>query len=60
MSDNGSGSFGWQAPEILHNKNANSPEEKTKITKKVDIWSLGCLMFYVLSNSKHPFGDKYK
>lgn len=59
MSDNGSGSYGWQAPEILHNKSSISPDlKKIKITKKVDIWSLGCLMYYVLSNAEHPFGDK--
>ncbi|XP_018329756.1 serine/threonine-protein kinase/endoribonuclease IRE1 isoform X2 [Agrilus planipennis] len=43
------GTDGWIAPEIL---NGN---ERT--TCAVDIFSLGCLFYYVLSDGEHPFGD---
>jgi len=42
------GSFGWKAPEMITQK------EKTK---SVDIFSLGCTFYYLLTNGKHPFGE---
>ncbi|XP_043785399.1 serine/threonine-protein kinase/endoribonuclease IRE1 isoform X1 [Apis laboriosa] len=42
------GTDGWIAPEML---NGN------RTTCAVDIFSLGCVFYYVLSNGKHPFGD---
>lgn len=32
----------------------------TRLTKAVDIFALGCLFYYVLSNGGHPFGDRYE
>ena len=29
-------------------------------TTSVDIFSAGCLIYYVLSEGKHPFGDKLR
>ncbi|KAF5287499.1 hypothetical protein FQA39_LY04127 [Lamprigera yunnana] len=43
------GTDGWIAPEML---NGN---ERT--TCAVDLFSLGCLFYYVLSEGAHPFGD---
>ncbi|RZF48446.1 hypothetical protein LSTR_LSTR007931 [Laodelphax striatellus] len=43
------GTEGWIAPEMLLN---NRPT-----TCSVDIFSLGCVFYYVLSKGKHPFGD---
>ncbi|CAB3368428.1 Hypothetical predicted protein [Cloeon dipterum] len=43
------GTDGWIAPEMID-------PEKTA-TFSVDIFSLGCLFYYVLSKGKHPFGD---
>ncbi len=31
----------------------------TRLTKSVDIFAMGCLFYYVLSNGSHPFGDRY-
>ena len=31
-----------------------------RLTKAVDIFALGCLFYYVLSNGSHPFGDRYE
>ncbi|KAJ6511348.1 ribonuclease 2-5A-domain-containing protein [Mycena vitilis] len=32
----------------------------TRLTKSVDIFALGCLFFYMLTNGSHPFGDRYE
>ncbi|XP_043279722.1 serine/threonine-protein kinase/endoribonuclease IRE1 isoform X2 [Venturia canescens] len=42
------GTDGWIAPEILNGE---------RTTCAVDIFSLGCVFYYVLSRGKHPFGD---
>lgn len=33
---------------------------KTRLTKSVDIFSLGCLFYYVLTSGSHPFGDRFE
>ncbi|XP_022905104.2 serine/threonine-protein kinase/endoribonuclease IRE1 [Onthophagus taurus] len=43
------GTDGWIAPEMLCNTN--------RTTYAVDLFSLGCLYYYVLSEGGHPFGD---
>ncbi|XP_012256735.2 serine/threonine-protein kinase/endoribonuclease IRE1 [Athalia rosae] len=42
------GTDGWIAPEMLSGE---------RTTCAVDIFSLGCVFYYVLSGGKHPFGD---
>ncbi|XP_077279454.1 serine/threonine-protein kinase/endoribonuclease Ire1 isoform X2 [Temnothorax americanus] len=42
------GTEGWIAPEMLNGK---------RTTCAVDIFSLGCVFYYVLSGGEHPFGD---
>nr|VWO95301.1 Pectinesterase (EC [Ganoderma boninense] len=32
----------------------------TRLTKSVDIFALGCLYYYVLTNGFHPFGDRFE
>ncbi|KAI0922527.1 hypothetical protein AcV5_009475 [Taiwanofungus camphoratus] len=32
----------------------------TRLTKSVDIFALGCLYYYVLTNGGHPFGDRFE
>ncbi|KAJ7678424.1 kinase-like domain-containing protein [Mycena olivaceomarginata] len=31
-----------------------------RLTKSVDIFALGCLFFYTLTNGGHPFGDRFE
>ncbi|KAL6736257.1 hypothetical protein Aduo_006629 [Ancylostoma duodenale] len=42
------GTDGWIAPEALVSESTSFP---------VDVFSLGCIFYYVLSNGDHPFGD---
>lgn len=46
------GTDGWIAPEML-----NSTK---RTTSAVDMFSLGCLYYYVLSKGRHPFGDNLR
>lgn len=32
---------------------------KRRLTRAIDIFSLGCVFFYILTNGGHPFGDRY-
>jgi serine/threonine-protein kinase/endoribonuclease IRE1 len=32
----------------------------TRLTKSVDIFALGCLFYYTLTNGLHPFGDRFE
>eukprot|EP00817_Percolomonadidae_sp_ATCC50343_P002487 CAMPEP_0117421574 /NCGR_PEP_ID=MMETSP0758-20121206/2624_1 /TAXON_ID=63605 /ORGANISM="Percolomonas cosmopolitus, Strain AE-1 (ATCC 50343)" /LENGTH=785 /DNA_ID=CAMNT_0005203751 /DNA_START=269 /DNA_END=2626 /DNA_ORIENTATION=+ len=48
-----SGTIGWHAPEVIG-------DGKQRKTKAVDCFSLGCIMYYILTNGKHPFGDVYQ
>ncbi|XP_053410458.1 serine/threonine-protein kinase/endoribonuclease IRE2 isoform X2 [Nycticebus coucang] len=45
------GTEGWMAPELLKLLPSDSP------TSAVDIFSAGCVFYYVLSNGSHPFGE---
>lgn len=47
----GCGSSGWQAPEqLLHGRQ----------TRAVDLFSLGCVLFFCLTGGRHPFGDRFE
>ncbi|MBZ3876628.1 Serine/threonine-protein kinase/endoribonuclease IRE2, partial [Sciurus carolinensis] len=45
------GTEGWMAPELLQLLPPHSP------TTAVDIFSAGCVFYYVLSGGSHPFGE---
>lgn len=32
---------------------------RRRLTRAIDIFSLGCVFFYILTNGGHPFGDRY-
>ncbi|XP_065899624.1 serine/threonine-protein kinase/endoribonuclease IRE1-like [Dysidea avara] len=46
------GTEGWIAPEILNNE--------MRATVAVDIFSAGCLCYYVLTGGHHPFGPPFQ
>uniref|UniRef100_A0A667WRL7 Serine/threonine-protein kinase/endoribonuclease IRE1 n=2 Tax=Myripristis murdjan TaxID=586833 RepID=A0A667WRL7_9TELE len=45
------GTEGWIAPEVLRDTPGNNP------TAAVDVFSAGCVFYYVVSRGQHPFGD---
>ncbi|XP_025026074.1 serine/threonine-protein kinase/endoribonuclease IRE2 [Python bivittatus] len=47
------GTEGWIAPEMLREDAKESP------TCGVDIFSAGCIFYYVLSHGQHPFGHGF-
>ncbi|XP_050230423.1 serine/threonine-protein kinase/endoribonuclease IRE1a [Mercurialis annua] len=45
----GCGSSGWQSPEqLLHGRQ----------TRAVDLFSLGCVLFFCITGGRHPFGER--
>ncbi|KAI5067273.1 hypothetical protein GOP47_0017801 [Adiantum capillus-veneris] len=48
----GPGSSGWQAPEQLRR---GAPQ-----TKSMDLFSLGCILFFSISGGYHPFGAHFE
>ncbi|WOG99840.1 hypothetical protein DCAR_0519196 [Daucus carota subsp. sativus] len=44
----GYGSSGWQAPEQLRDE---------RQSRAVDLFSLGCILFFCITGGNHPFGD---
>ncbi|KAK9456377.1 hypothetical protein V1511DRAFT_487277 [Dipodascopsis uninucleata] len=67
-SNNNSGSNSYNKLGIAsQSNNGGSTSEPAVIdtlsnrraTRAIDIFSLGCVFYYVLSNGSHPFGDRY-
>ncbi|XP_058777674.1 serine/threonine-protein kinase/endoribonuclease IRE1a-like [Vicia villosa] len=48
-SSTGCGSSGWQAPEQLL---------QGRQTRAVDLFSLGCVLFFCMTAGRHPFGER--
>uniref|UniRef100_A0A1D1YZ31 non-specific serine/threonine protein kinase n=1 Tax=Anthurium amnicola TaxID=1678845 RepID=A0A1D1YZ31_9ARAE len=47
----GNGSSGWRAPEqLLHGRQ----------TRAIDLFSLGCVLFFCITKGKHPFGNYFE
>ncbi|KAJ4825500.1 hypothetical protein Tsubulata_035021 [Turnera subulata] len=42
---------GWQSPEQLMNR---------RQSRAVDLFSLGCVLFFCITGGKHPFGDSFE
>ena len=53
------GSVGWQPSEVILNENEYTFRNTHK-TYKVDIFSLGCVFFYLMSRGQHPFGQRFE
>ncbi|KAF2842666.1 kinase-like protein, partial [Patellaria atrata CBS 101060] len=67
------GTIGWKAPELIlqprdamgqqssqgHSRESSSSGEAGAqgVKRAVDIFSLGCVFFYVLTNGSHPYDD---
>jgi len=60
-----SGTMGWLAPEIMGTEEGKESKRTeltdkppNKLTKAVDIFSLGCVFHFVLTKGQHPFGPE--
>ena len=65
------GTSGWRAPEVLRGVESGGKDAASltsdeisamqgsnrRITRAVDIFSMGCLFYYVLTDGEHPFGN---
>ncbi|PKI85731.1 non-specific serine/threonine protein kinase [Malassezia vespertilionis] len=60
------GTVGWRAPEVLFGRHplltndGSMGDEAGRLTRAVDIFSLGCVAFYLLTQGGHPFGTQYE
>ncbi|KAG2159369.1 uncharacterized protein EDB93DRAFT_1245174 [Suillus bovinus] len=57
MSDDHSQSSRGSVSTAVNGSTSGKP---TRLTKSVDIFALGCLFYYVLTNGLHPFGDRFE
>jgi serine/threonine-protein kinase/endoribonuclease IRE1 len=46
------GTEGWIAPEMMLGNRST--------TCAVDVFSLGCVYYFVLTNGSHPFGESFR
>eukprot|EP00873_Tetraselmis_striata_P022954 jgi/Tetstr1/443218/TSEL_031257.t1 len=51
------GSSGWQAPEQLRQRLPGAAPLGRQ-TKSIDVFSLGCVLYYCFTGGRHPFGDE--
>ncbi|KAI8138581.1 hypothetical protein BJV82DRAFT_582748 [Fennellomyces sp. T-0311] len=70
------GTAGWRAPELLAGVLTEASDSNTssggaiagerpqnsssKATRAIDIFSAGCVFYYVLAGGDHPFGDRIR
>ena len=53
------GSVGWQPSEVILNE-CDYKFKNTHRTQKVDIFSLGCVFYYLMSKGQHPYGQRFE
>jgi serine/threonine-protein kinase/endoribonuclease IRE1 len=58
--DNSQGSRDSVETTIASNHSGGAGRPKTRLTKSVDIFALGCLYYYCLTNGGHPFGERFE
>lgn len=54
------GTVGWRAPELLQAQTLSQKGLSSRLSRAVDIFSLGCVAFYLLTRGNHPFGEQYE
>lgn len=52
-------SVGSASRHSITSNHAPSTGTGKRLTKSIDIFSLGCVFFYILTGGSHPFGDRY-
>ncbi|CAL8068256.1 unnamed protein product [Orchesella dallaii] len=56
LTTTGMAAIGWRSPEIL-NFESGTPTAIKRLSTATDIFSLGCIFYYILTNGMHPFGQ---
>lgn len=51
--------MGWQPSEVILDE-CDYVFKNTHKTQKVDIFSLGCVFYYLMSKGHHPFGQRFE
>ena len=51
------GSRGWQAAELLDIYDGATADVRQHLSVKIDIFPSGCLIFFSMTDGKHPFGE---
>ncbi|KAH0831148.1 hypothetical protein J3R83DRAFT_13720 [Lanmaoa asiatica] len=59
LNDDGSQSS-MDSTGTVVNGGSSTPRSTMRLTKAVDLFALGCLFYYVLTNGSHPFGGKFE
>lgn len=56
------GTIGWQAPELIRRQRVPNSSQQTEEHRdfKVDIFSLGCIFYFVISRGNHPHGIRFE
>lgn len=56
-----SSTHGRSASSSSFSGNGNGSTDPTmRLTRSIDIFSLGCIFYYVLTGGEHPFGGRYE
>ncbi|KAL0484956.1 serine/threonine-protein kinase/endoribonuclease [Acrasis kona] len=60
-TDQSAGTLGWQAPESLslRKNHPQPPGQQERLTRAIDMFSLGCIIYHILTGGKHPFGEPF-
>ncbi|GAA5832713.1 hypothetical protein JCM11251_005732 [Rhodosporidiobolus azoricus] len=58
MSSIGSG--GSNTTVAGSSSNSGSTDPSMRLTRSIDVFSLGCIFYYVLTRGEHPFGGRYE
>jgi serine/threonine-protein kinase/endoribonuclease IRE1 len=63
FADGSSGGLSLSNPPSTSGSSSNgfaNPGNRTRLTKSVDVFALGCLFYYSLSSGDHPYGDRFE
>jgi serine/threonine-protein kinase/endoribonuclease IRE1 len=60
LSDDNASQSSRESTSTVGNGSTTSGPRPTRLTKSVDIFALGCVFYYTLTNGGHPYGDRYE